>query len=381
MQLIILLMCIASFDGSDLELSIVTPDEISLQISHTEYFCLFFLFSILCIVCAYYLTIKTGVHFNLPIWAAGILIGAFYTDLSFVGSALNYISNANLTTVILLYSPTIGFTSNFLSNNYLFYNKRYQLTALTIFGVGISAVLVGIGIKYLTPMGGNLSIIESLLLVSIFCCVEPGAFMGRLNVLGIPKRIYSLIYGESALTPGFSIAFFLLFMEIQASGGYDFVQTFANFTRYVLGALSAGLVIGYATSLLLIRFKRSLIIISLLIFTSIFLVLLSSSKIIGFRISSFIGVGILGQTTGYMLKKHLQPEIIRNIQSILDLVKLLADATLVLIAGTLVGSLYLKDIGRFFFENFVWQSLLVFLIVLLSRVVKLILMKPFLNIL
>lgn len=330
---------------------------------------------------AYYCTVKFGVHFNLPLWIIGILLGAFYDKLGFMSSSLDYINNITLGMLIIIYSPTLGFGSNFLSNNYIFFGRKWQLIALTVGGVFLSTVLIGVGIKYLTPLGYRITLIEAFIIGACLCCVEPGAFMSRLNALGIPKRIFSLIHGESVLTPGFSIGVFLLFQSIQISSGYNFGETFGNFVKYTIAPVFICAGIGVIFSPLMIMARRSLIAILITFFSTSFIIFLCVTSFVNLKISSFLGMCIYGQTIGYMTKEYLTPDIQRSLQAVWDLIKLIADGTLVLIAGGFVGSLYWKDIGRYFFENFFWQTFLAFLIVLCSRTIKIVALAPILNLL
>jgi hypothetical protein len=347
--------------------------------NNAELFITFIIMSLFFMIIGFYLTLKFKVHFNLPLWIVGLLIGGFYQNLSIFGGSFDYMRGVVLRTIILVYVPAIGFSSAFFGNNYVLYTRKWQIFLLMMFGVSFSTVLIGFGVRFLTPMGQDITIIEAMIIGTIMCCVEPGAFMGRLHALGIPKRMFWLIQGESGVTPGFSIILMVLSLNIHESDQFDFSKILRNFLFNISGLTASALTFAVLVSPFLIGSRRFMVSMLITMFASVSLVIYCFGDFLNLKFSSLVATFVFGQTLGYLSKEHMDQKIISNMEVIWDFIKTFADATIILIAGAYIGGLYWTDVGQEYISNYIWQTPLVFLIVLASRGIKLCILAPFLN--
>lgn len=376
---IVIFLSIAFSKTETLNQSLASPEEASAQAARIETIAYFFLTSLVSMMIGHYCSVKFGMHSNLPSWIIGLLIGAFYQHLGPIGQSLFNVSHVSIFVIIFTYTTLMAFSSNILSNNYMFFSKKWEHSIMTGAGVFISTVLIGLGLKYITPLGKDITLIEGFIIGAMFCCIEPGAFMGRLAGLGVPKRVLSFIQGESAMTPGFAIAIYLMFEAIQTNNGYEFGMTLERFVRLAIVAIAAGFVWGSFFSWLWIRSKRAAIGLSLAFLSPIFLIIFGASSYIHVKHSSLLAMGIFAQVIGFLVKEHMRPEVFTKITVLWSSILDFADVTILLISGTYLGSLYWNDIGRAFMTNYFWQSFIVFLIVLVARIIKVFALAPLFN--
>lgn len=124
---------------------------------------------------------------------------------------------------------------------------RRQVGSLAVFGTLLSSILVGFGLWYTLPLlGVALSLPYCLVFGTLISPTDPIAVMGVLKSAGAPKRLESLIAGESLFNDGVGVVLFSLVATMAASGEMSTIRhATALLVREAGGGILLGLALGY----------------------------------------------------------------------------------------------------------------------------------------
>ena len=134
--------------------------------------------------------------------------------------------------------------------------QKWPVLTLATFGILLSTFLVGTLIYYaLMLFGLNLPYIYALLFGALISPTDPIAVLGILKKLSVPKRIETLITGESLFNDGVGVVVFSVLLSfVEEGGGQPSVGSVALlFAEEAVGGILFGLVLGYVTYQLLKR--------------------------------------------------------------------------------------------------------------------------------
>lgn len=114
---------------------------------------------------------------------------------------------------------------------------------LAVVAVVICALTVGFALDIASPFG----IVACLLLGSIVATTDPAAVIGIFREVGAPKRLTTLVEGESLLNDAAAIAIFTLLLEMLLTGGEGSIGgTVLKFFISFGGGALAGFILGRA---------------------------------------------------------------------------------------------------------------------------------------
>ncbi len=177
----------------------------------------------------------------------GILAGALLTYWGWAGAD----AAADLFPGIILHVllPPLIFESAY---NLDFGDLRRDLvpvTVMAVFGLVLSALVVGWGLYFLLA----LPLLPSLTFGVLISATDPVAVVALCKDLGVPKRINVLIEGESLLNDGTAIVLFNLMLALTLSPpeGALLPYAAAQFLKVVCGGVAVGLGVSLITSILL----------------------------------------------------------------------------------------------------------------------------------
>eukprot|EP00928_Gymnodinium_smaydae_P063811 TRINITY_DN4729_c0_g1_i1.p1 TRINITY_DN4729_c0_g1~~TRINITY_DN4729_c0_g1_i1.p1 ORF type:complete len:1536 (-),score=287.92 TRINITY_DN4729_c0_g1_i1:253-4395(-) len=129
-----------------------------------------------------------------------------------------------------------------------------------IFNIGLTGVLVKLLFNGVEEMSWG----GAFLLASVLSATDPVAVVSALHHLGAPKKISTLIEGESLLNDGSAVVFFFVFLDMatplapdsdKQCPGASFGCIISFFCSLSLGGLLLGLVTGYVMGLWLRRVR------------------------------------------------------------------------------------------------------------------------------
>jgi monovalent cation:H+ antiporter, CPA1 family len=180
---------------------------------------------------------------------AGILVTQLGVDLALMdllgGEGFKELL-VNLFLPILIFEAALGLSTREFMRNLL------AITALATVALAISAVLVGFGLN----LGLGIPLAAALLFGALISATDPVAVVAIFRELGVPKRLLTIVEGESLLNDGVAIVLYQILL-IAALGGTMTVGDGAlRFVVVAVGGLVIGGVIGTVAVMLLPLVQR-----------------------------------------------------------------------------------------------------------------------------
>jgi CPA1 family monovalent cation:H+ antiporter len=131
--------------------------------------------------------------------------------------------------------------------------QRWPVLALALFGTLLSTALVGFGLWLAAPMAGlELSPLYCMLFGALISPTDPIAVMSILKSAGASKDVELVIAGESLFNDGVGVVVFASLAAMLSSAGPPTASSvIALLAREAVGGIVFGLVLGYATYLML----------------------------------------------------------------------------------------------------------------------------------
>jgi CPA1 family monovalent cation:H+ antiporter len=152
----------------------------------------------------------------------------------------------NLFLPILIFEAALGLSTREFMRNLL------AITALATVALAISAVLVGFGLN----LGLGIPLAAALLFGALISATDPVAVVAIFRELGVPKRLLTIVEGESLLNDGVAIVLYQILL-IAALGGTMTVGDGAlRFVVVAVGGLVIGGIIGTVAVMLLPLVQR-----------------------------------------------------------------------------------------------------------------------------
>lgn len=185
---------------------------------------------------------KINFPYTIGLVIIGLSISVFGSEL---GSQIT--SKFELSPQVILYIllPVLIFEASVNMNTRLLFKNVVPVLALAAPGLVISTFVVGLTVKFLTP----LPLGPSMLFGALISATDPVAVIGLFKELGAPKRLSILVDGESLFNDGTAIVMFNIVMKMITAGAVFGLATFAqgsfDFITIFLGGVLIGAVIGY----------------------------------------------------------------------------------------------------------------------------------------
>lgn len=238
--------------------------------------------------------------------------------------------------------------------------QKKPVLALAFGGTLLSFIIIGLGSYYLL----GLPIIVAFTFASLMSATDPISVISIFKSLGVPKKLVTIIEGESLLNDGIAVVLFqistvylLSYMEMGLGG---FGSGILLFLKFSIGGILIGSILGYMFSQI-IRIYDDYpleIAFSILLFFGCFFVAEH------FHVSGVIAVVVGGLIFGsYGAKIGMSETTKVNINSFWDVVTFIANSLIFLMIG-----LEIKNID---FSNKWGIIILAILIVLIGRTIAL----------
>ncbi len=170
-------------------------------------------------------------------------------ELGILGDVLTGLSRFGLSAdaFLLLFLPPLLFTAGLTIDVRLLFDELAAVLLLAVVAVIVSTAAVGYALNAFTDIG----LIACLLLGAIVATTDPAAVVSIFRDLGAPRRLTTLVAGESLFNDAAAIAIFTLLLEVLVgaqqlevwSGVLAFLEDFAGGVAvgYVLCRAACGL--------------------------------------------------------------------------------------------------------------------------------------------
>jgi CPA1 family monovalent cation:H+ antiporter len=175
------------------------------------------------------------------------LIVTFRPDLGVPSPALHEIIEAlasvevSSESFLLIFLPALLFETAIAIDVRRLMDDIAPVLTLAVLAVVICAVTVGLALDMASPFG----LVACLLLGSIVATTDPAAVIGIFREVGVPKRLTTLVEGESLLNDAAAIALFgLLLPLLLGEGQAGILATIGHFLVSFLGGGLAGFIMG-----------------------------------------------------------------------------------------------------------------------------------------
>jgi len=167
-------------------------------------------------------------------YSVALLLAA--TPLEVKGLQQHFVSS-----LLFIFLPALIFEAAWNVDIRLLWKNWRAVLFMAVPGVGLTAVLVGLGLSLVN----QLPFLQALLLGAILAATDPVAVIPILKRLNVPHELATILEGESLLNDGFAIVLYTSLIAILSFGQRLTGLEFAGKALLVSGG---GLLIGFVTA-------------------------------------------------------------------------------------------------------------------------------------
>lgn len=251
--------------------------------------------------------------------------------------------------ILALFVPPLVFEAAFHLNLQELRRNLPAILLLAVPGVILTAFIIG----GMLVFGLKLSLPIALVFGSLIAATDPVAVVALFRTLGVPKRLSTLIEGESLLNDGTAIILFNLMLAIALTSQFDLIDSVAGFFRISIGGIIVGLVLGWLIAQLISRVDNYLI------ETTLTTVLAFGSYLVAERlgVSGVLAVVAAGLVNGNISPQGMSPTSRIVIFNFWEYVAFLANSLVFLLLGLQVNITALLAS----WQSILWAILAVFI--------------------
>ncbi len=149
--------------------------------------------------------------------------------------------------VVFIFLPPLVFQAALNLSSRDFFLNLLPILVLAVPALGVSAALIGASLYF----GLEVPIAAALLFGALISATDPVAVVAIFRQLGAPKRLLTLIEGESLLNDGVAIVLFNILLLAALGEVVSISDGVLAFIRTALGGLVLGSAIGFAAAFVL----------------------------------------------------------------------------------------------------------------------------------
>jgi len=177
-----------------------------------------------------------------------LVVVAFIASSAGIAPALGQLDGEVFEQVVVIgLLPALVFAAALGIDLRAFSRNLGAIVALAIAGFVLSAVLVGVTLHLVL----GTALIVALLFGAIISATDPVAVVAIFRQLGVPRRLLTLVEGESLLNDGVAIVLFAILVDAATGGALDPVGGVMRFLAVFLGGALIGAALGLLASLVL----------------------------------------------------------------------------------------------------------------------------------
>lgn len=242
--------------------------------------------------------------------------------------------------ILYIFLPPLIFESAIAVNTRLFSRNSIPILSLAILGVIISGGIIG----YMVSWYFMIPLLFALLFGALISSTDPVAVISIFKEIGVPKRLQSLVEGESLLNDAASIIMFQLVLflirEPVIKSEMSFFDTSLLFTNNLLtsfvGGISIGILGGLILRTILKRTPLQSYIHHTITLVAAYLIYLIGDES-GF--SGVIAVVACGFVTSHAVSDWLGPDQRNALHEFWEYIGYLANSLIFLLVGITIASL------------------------------------------
>ena len=246
--------------------------------------------------------------------------------------------------ILFLILPTLLFEASINIDSRLLSRNLVPILLLATVGLLISTVIVGFGISAVTP----LTLGAALVFGALISATDPVAVIALFKELGVPKRLSTLVDGESLFNDATAIVVFNILIVIITTGtafsASVVISGVGQFLLVFIGGLLAGVTLG-AAMLWIIALERSDHMVQAAL-TSVlaYLAFIVAEHLL--EVSGVMAVVAAGILTSWAGMRVFDDSMRRYLTDFWELMAFLANSMIFLLMGLTEYHLF-ADLGRY----------------------------------
>ncbi|MDG2277920.1 MAG: sodium:proton antiporter [Pseudomonadales bacterium] len=313
---------------------------------------------------------------NFPYTIGLLLVGISIGFLSSQVEMLTPMSEIQLTPEIILFLilPTLLFEASMNIDSKTLFRNLVPIIVLATVGLLISMIIVGVGISAATP----LTLGAALLFGALISATDPVAVIALFKELGVPKRLSTLVDGESLFNDATAIVIFNILVGIVAAGtafGTSVAITgLGQFLLVFFGGLLVGVVLGGAMLGFMAMGKGDHMAQMALTTVLAYLAFIVAEHV--FSVSGVMAVVAAGIFASWASSKMFDDSVHGHIRELWEYMAFIANSLIFLLIGLTEFHLF-EDLSRY--HDHIGYILLGFALTLVSRLVVVFGLTPLTN--
>lgn len=310
---------------------------------------------------------------NFPYTIGLVLVGGLWGALSIYYQVFNLFKSIELSPGIILYIvlPTLIFEAAINIDLQVLKKNIIPILLLAVFGLLISTAIIGVGVAYFTP----LSLLGALVFGALISATDPVAVIALFNEIGAPKRLVTLIDGESIFNDATAIVAFTIIMGIATGEAQTSVlEASFDFIKVLAGGLLLGLIIGCLGSFINSLGKKNLFLQITVSLVMAYLSFIIADHFFGFSgVMSTLAAGLVMRSRA---EKVVDRHNLETLEEFWEYFSFVANSLVFLLLGLTELHIFSNEIS--FSSGFITAAVTI-IIVIAARFVGVYTLLPFYN--
>jgi NhaP-type Na+/H+ or K+/H+ antiporter len=196
----------------------------------------------------------------------------------------------------MIFLPPLIFESGFNSDWHIFRKQSKQIFILAFPAVVVSACLLMFSLKVILNYDDSYyTWVGAFMFGSILSCTDTVAVLALLKEVGAPKKLNSLIEGESLLNDGTCMVLFTICAEILAGNELSVKNIVVLFISLTVGGAILGLIFGILAASLINRVRNDPVLTLNISFASCYVLYFVAENVnLGFKVSGIMALVSMG---------------------------------------------------------------------------------------
>ena len=184
---------------------------------------------------------------HVPLTVVLVVVGFLASAAGLVPTVGRLEGEAFEQVVVFLFLPALVFAAALGIDLRAFVSNAGAILALAVVAFVVSAVLVGLTLHVLL----GTALVVAFLFGVLISATDPVAVVAIFRQLGVPRRLLTIVEGESLLNDGVAIVLFAILLEAATGGSISLLAGVVDFLSVFVGGAVVGAVLGLAAACVL----------------------------------------------------------------------------------------------------------------------------------